>query len=109
MSKVSVETDKIALSSSVHLQLGGLGIEVPIADYQAMLAAIDADLAELHRETVKRERAAMSRMKRAYEASRELRPILYEQEGDYFLLREKPDAAALEAYLDKYASLMGFE
>ena len=91
------------------LLVGGVRIEIGLADYQAMLAAIDVDLAELHRTAVSRERSALERVKKSYEAVSELRAILYECEGDYFLLRDKPDNAALEVFLDKHAQLMGFE
>ncbi len=109
MNEVQIETHKIQGANSVRLKVGGIRIEMSIADYQAMLAAVDADIAELHRVAANRERSALERVKKSNEAANELRSILYECEGDWFLLREKPDDAALEAFIDKYAKLMGFE
>ncbi len=109
MSDIRIETGKTQGDDSVVLRLVGIRIEVGKADYQAMLAAIDADLAELHRAAVNRERSALERVKKSHKAVSELRSILYERDGDYFLLRDKPDSVALEAFLDQYAQLMGFE
>ncbi|MCK9987613.1 MAG: hypothetical protein AzoDbin1_04085 [Azoarcus sp.] len=106
---VSIETMKANLSSDVVLKLGGVRIQVSSETYQEMLRAAEVDLAELHSVAVARERNALERVKKSYEAVEELRAILYEREGDYFLLRGKPDDALLEAFLEKYARLMGFE
>ncbi|MCK9987408.1 MAG: hypothetical protein AzoDbin1_03880 [Azoarcus sp.] len=107
--QVSIETMNVSLSNAVVLKLGGVRIQVSIETYQEMLRAAEVDLAELHSFAVARERNAMERVKKSFEAAKELRTILYKQEGDYFVLREKPDDALLEAFLDKYARLMEFE
>jgi len=110
MSEVQIETHKIHGSDSVRLKVGGIRIEMSIADYQAMLAAVDADIAELHRVATNRERSALDRVKKSYAAADELRSIIYEGiDGEFFMLREKPDNAALTVFIDKYQQLMGFE
>lgn len=108
MDNVSVETETICLAGSVMLKIGGIRIEVSISDYQAMLAAIDADISELHRIAQRRERQSLERMKRSFEAVDELRSILYEKDDDFFLLRKTPDSAAISAFIDKHSQLMGF-
>ena len=107
MNNVQIRTEKILGANSVVLKVGGIRIEVSNADYQAMLVEIDADLAELHRVAANREKSALERVNKSHEAAVELRGILYERDGDWFLRREKPDDAALEAFIVKYARLMG--
>lgn len=82
---------------------------MPQADYQATLHEIDRELAERNKRAENRCKIVDSQWKELTQAINDLREIVYEQEGEFFLLKGKPDEKLLDAFLEKYAKLMGFE
>lgn len=93
----------------VELRIGAIGITMSPADYQAVLHEIDRELAERNQRSESRSKAVGLRWQEVRKAIDDLREIVYEQEGEFFLLKAKPDEKLLEAFLEKYAALMGFE
>lgn len=97
------------LKNAKVINIGTVRIEVSGEDYQAMLAEIDADLARRNEEANRKHANGQKRLNDSWQAISDLREILYEREGEYFLMREKPDQQRIDAFVDKYAKLMGFE
>lgn len=94
-------------AETVMVRLGGIRIELSTADYRAMLAGIRTDLAALHAKAHAREQKSLQRLIEMQAAARELRAIVYEECGDFCLLRDKPDGAALDQWVEKYSGAMG--
>lgn len=104
---VSLKTS--SLFRDVELRIGGIRIGIPQADYQAMLHEIDRELASRNLQTEHLGGRVSKQWKEVRQAVDDLREILYTREGDYFILRNKPDEKLLDVFLEKYAALMGFE